>query len=158
MGLRDVNIELKKMDKSEILKLISEMYKKMPSVKEYLDVYATGNIKELTEKYKLKIEKCIYPYGNEMILRDNEARKLISTIRKMKIVDLNIELELHYVKCCLEIIRDFGYWDEVYYNNIEKMYYSALNGIAEIGKEKIYEKQLITICDDASEYGLELEN
>lgn len=92
-----------------------------------------------------------------MVLKDNEARKLIRTIRKMKIVELNIELELHYVKCCLGIIRDFGYWDDAYYNNIIKMYDSALNGIAETGQEKEYEEQLISICKAAEEYGLELE-
>jgi len=157
MGLREVNQELKKMDKTEILKLISEMYKKMPTVKEYLDVFATGDIKQLIEKYKLEIEKYVFPHGREMVLRESEARKLIRTIRKMKIVELNVELELHYVNCCLEIIEDFGYWDENYYINVEKMYYSALNGITEIGKEKKYEKQLNSISERASEYGLELQ-
>jgi len=157
MGLREVNQELKKMDKTEILKLISEMYKKMPTVKEYLDVFATGDIKQLIEKYKLEIEKYVFPHGREMVLRESEARKLIRTIRKMKIVELNVELELHYVNCCLEIIEDFGYWDENYYINVEKMYYSALNGITETGKEKKYEKQLNSISGRASEYGLELQ-
>ena len=157
MGLREINQELKKMDKTEILKLISEMYKKIPSVKEYLDVFASGDIKKMTEKYKLETEKYVLPHGREMILREKEARKLIRTIRKMKIVELNVELELHYVKCCLEIISDFGYWDDEYYNNIEKMFYSALNGITEIGQEKEYEKQLDSIYTDAIEYGLELQ-
>lgn len=47
MGLREVNLELKKMDKSEILKLISEMYKKIPRANEYLDVFVSGDIKQL---------------------------------------------------------------------------------------------------------------
>ena len=157
MGLKELRIELNKMDKSEILKLISEMYKKIPRAKEYLDVFASGDIKQLAEKYKLEIEKYVYPSGYEMVLNDNEARKLIRTIRKMKILELNIELELHYVKCCLETIRDFGYWNDGYYNNIVKMYNSALSGIVETGLEKKYEKQLISICTDAQEYDIQLD-
>jgi hypothetical protein len=75
----------------------------------------------------------------------------------MKIVELNIEIELHYVECCLEIVRDFGYFDEDYYYHIEKMFHSALNGIIETGQEKKYEKKLISISNDGFEYGLELE-
>jgi Zn-dependent M16 (insulinase) family peptidase len=81
MGLREVNQELKKMDKTEIMKLISEMYKKIPRVKEFLDVFATGDIKQIAEKYKSQIEKFVYPHGNEMVLREKEARKLIQNIR-----------------------------------------------------------------------------
>ncbi len=157
MGLREVNKELKKMDKTEIMKLISEMYKKIPRAKEFLDIYATGDIKKLAEKYKSQIEKYVYPFGNQMVLREKEAKKLIQEIRKLKIVELNIELELHYVMCCLDIIRDFGYWDESYYNSIATMYYNATKGIVEIGKENEYREQLISICANSQEYGLDLE-
>ena len=42
MGLREVKKELTNLDKSEIIKLISEMYKKIPSVKSYLDVFVSS--------------------------------------------------------------------------------------------------------------------
>lgn len=156
MGLRDVKKELTNMDKSEIIKLISEMYKKIPSVKSYLDVFATGEIENLVIKYKKEIERYVYPSGTNMNLREPEARKLIRNIRKMKIVELNIELELHYVICCLEVIQDFGYWDENYYVTIGKMYYSATNGISELGIEEKYEEKLQSISNQASEFGIEL--
>ncbi|MFD2789339.1 hypothetical protein KCTC52924_02018 [Arenibacter antarcticus] len=57
MALREVKKELSGMDKTEIVKLISEMYKKMPAEKTYLDVFATGEIKQLVEKYKKEIER-----------------------------------------------------------------------------------------------------
>ncbi|HCE55236.1 MAG: DUF6155 family protein [Lutibacter sp.] len=156
MGFREVKIELERIDKPEIIKLISEMYKKIPSVKAYLDVFATGEIEQLVSKYKKEIERYIYPSGSNMVLRESEARKLIRTIRKMKITELNIELELHYVICCMEIIQDFGYSDDNYYIAIEKMFYSATNGIAELGIIERYEKQLDSISFKASEFGLEL--
>ena len=145
------------MDKSEIIKLISEMYKKIPDAKNYLDVFTTGEIKQLAEKYKKEIEKYIYPSGRNMVMRETEARKIIRTMRKMKITELNVELELHYVKCCLGIIEDFGYWDENYYIALEKTFYNATSGISELGMNEKYEEQIRAISHKASEFGIELE-
>jgi len=155
MGLRDVKKELHKMDKSEMIKLISEMYSKIPSAKEFLDVFSGVKIETLIEKYKKEIGGYIYPSGREMVLRESEARKIIRTVRKMKITELNVELELHYVECCLEIIQDFGYSDENYYIAIEKMFDSATNGISQIGEEEKYESRINNIYSIASEYGIE---
>jgi Zn-dependent M16 (insulinase) family peptidase len=156
MGLREVKSRLNTLDKTEIIKLISEMYKKIPSAKNYLDIYATGDIKELTEKYKKEIEKYIYPSGSNLVLKESEARKLIRTVRKMKVVELNIELELHYVACCLDVIADFGYWDENYYLSIDRMYNSAVAGIGELGLEDEYADRLENLFLKGSEFGLEL--
>lgn len=156
MGLKEIKKELNTIDKSEIIKLISEMYKNIPSVKNYLDIYFTGEIEQLAIKYKKEIEKYVYPSGVNIILREAEARKLIRTVRKMKITELNIELELYYVKCCLEIIRDFGYADDNYYVNLEKIFNSAVEGINEIGAEEKYKQQLSSLSQQGEEYGLEL--
>lgn len=155
MGLRDVKKELNKMDKSEMIKLISEMYSKIPPAKEFLDIFSGVKIETLVEKYKKEIERYVYPSGREMVLRESEARKIIRTVRKMKITELNVELELHYVECCLEIIQDFGYSDENYYISIEKMFDSATSGISEIGEEEKYQTRINKILSIASEYGIE---
>ena len=144
------------MDKTEIIKLISEMYKKIPDVKNYLNVFATGEIKQLVEKYKKEIEKYIYPNGRNMVMRETEARKIIRNVRKMKITELSVELELHYVSCCLEIIEDFGYWDENYYIALEKIFYNATSGVSELGMEEKYEEKINSISHKASEFGIEL--
>lgn len=156
MAFREVKKELNEMDKTEIVKLISEMYKKIPAVKTYLDIFATGEIEQLVEKYKKEIERYIYPCGRNMQLRETEARKIIRTVQKMKITELNVALELHYVACCLEVIEDFGYWDEGYYVALEKMFYNAINGIHELGMEEKYEGRIIGIMNKASEFGIEL--
>lgn len=156
MALREVKKELDGMDKIEIVKLVSEMYKKIPAVKAYLDIFATGEIEQHVEKYKKEIEKYIYPSGRNMLLRETEARKIIRTVQKMKITELNVELELHYVSCCLEVIEDFGYWDENYYVALEKMFYNATNGIYELGMEEKYDERIGGIMHKASEFGIEL--
>ncbi len=106
-------------------------------------------------KYKKEIEKYVYPSGNNLVLKESEARKLIKTIRKMKVVELDIELELHYVDCCLDVITDFGYWDENFYLSVDKMYNSAVNGIAELGLIDEYAERLENISARASEFGTE---
>ena len=156
MAFKEVKKELIGMDKSEIIKLISEMYKKIPEAKTYLDIIATGEITELVEKYKKEIEKYIYPSGRAMQLRETQARKIIRTVQKMKITELNVELELHYVACCLEVIEDFGYCDEGYYIALGKIFNNATDGIRELGFEEKYEERLIEITSKASEFGLEL--
>jgi Zn-dependent M16 (insulinase) family peptidase len=157
MALKELKKELNQMDKTEIIKLISEMYKKIPDAKNYLDIFATGEIKQLTEKYKKEIEKYIYPNGRNMDLRETEARKIIRTVRKMKITELNVELELHYVSCCIEVIEDFGYWNENYYIALEKMFDNAINGIYKLGIEEKYKERIKILSNKASEYGIELE-
>ncbi len=156
MGLRDVKRELNKMEKTEMIKLISEMYSKIPSAKEFLDIFSGVKIETLVKKYKREIERYVYPSGREMVLRESEARKIIRTVRKMKITELNVELELYYIECCLEIIQNFGYFDDKYYVAIGKMFDSAISGIAEIGEEEKYEDRINAISYAASEYGMEL--
>ncbi|WP_147677739.1 DUF6155 family protein [Algibacter pacificus] len=157
MALRELKKELNQMEKTEIIKLISEIYKKIPDAKNYLDIFTTGDIKKLAEKYKKEVEKYIYPNGRNMVLRETEARKIIRSVRKMNITELNIQLELHYVSCCLEIIDDFGYWDDNYYMAIEKMFDNAVNGIYEMGIEEKYLEQIKTLSLKASEFGIELD-
>ncbi|WP_238987286.1 DUF6155 family protein [Confluentibacter flavum] len=157
MALRELKKELNQMTKTEIIKLILEMYKKIPDAKNYLNIFTTGDIEQLTEKYKKEIEKYIYPNGRNLDLRETEARKIIRTVSKMNITELNVELELHYVSCCLEIIEDFGYWDENYYIALEKMFDNAINGISELGMEDKYNEKIMFLSSKASEYGIELE-
>ncbi|MCF6280578.1 MAG: DUF6155 family protein [Flavobacteriaceae bacterium] len=157
MSLRELHKELKQMEKTEIIKMVSELYKSVPMAKEYLDVFSTGNIKQLIEKYKFEIEDYVYPHGREMLLREKEARKLISTIRKMKVPELTVALELHYVYCCLDIIEDFEYWDEPYYNAVAKMFYSATKGVIENGLERKFEKLIDNLVSKSYEFGLDFE-
>jgi hypothetical protein len=156
MALSELKRELNKREKTEIIKLISDLYKKVPEAKNYLDIITTGETKELAEKYKKQIEKYIYPNGKNMDLRETEARKIIRTVRKMKITELNVELELHYVSCCLEIIDDFGYWDENYYLALEKIFDNAIIGISKLGMQDKYNDKIIFLSSKASEYGIEL--
>lgn len=157
MALRDLKNELNQMDKTEIIKLILEIYKKIPDAKNFLDIFATGDIDTQIEKYKSEIERYIYPKGSSLDMHESEARKIIRSVRKMNITELNIELELHYVSCCLEVVEDFGYFDAYYYTSMEKMFDNALSGINKMGVEEKYLNLIKTLSHKAREYGIELE-
>ena len=75
----------------------------------------------------------------------------------MKIAELSITLELHYVDCCLEVIEDFGYWDEPYYSAVANMFYSATKGIIENGLERKFDELITTLISKSYEYGLDFE-
>ncbi len=157
MGLKELKKELNRMDKTEIIKMVSEMYKTIPLAKNYLDVFTNGEIDGIVEKYEKEIENYIYPSGANMIMREAEARKLIRVIRKLKITELTIQLELHYVKCCIEVIKDLGYWDENYYMAIDRMFYSATDKITHNGLEDKYKPELSFLISESYEYGLDFE-
>ncbi len=157
MGLRELKKTLGNMDKTDIIQLVSELYKSIPDAKDYLDIFITGDIKNLAEKYKEEIEKYVYPFGRDMVLREREARKLIRKVRKMNITELNIELDLHYVGCCLEVIQNFGYCDENYYIAIEKSFDNAVMDIEKAGVKNRYRKTLSRLAGIAASYGMELE-
>ena len=157
MALRELKNELNQMDKTEIIKLILEIYKKIPDAKNYFDIFSTGDIDKQIEKYKSEIEKYIYPKGSSLDMHEAEARKIIRTVRKMNITELNIELELHYVSCCLVVVEDFGYFDANYYTSMEKMFDNAISGIDKIGVKEKYLDRIKTLSHKATEYGIELE-
>lgn len=157
MGLRELKVELNKMDKTEIIKLISDLYKKVPMAKNYLDIFTNGNTDHLIKKYQSKIENLVFPISNNGTLKDAEARKLIKTIRKMKIPELTVALELHYVSCALDVIETYGYFNDSYHNAIYRMFYSAINSITENNLESKYDKLIFDLVNKSYECNLAIE-
>src|SRR3954469_24301005 len=61
MGLTDIKKELKKLDKDKLIELVSELYKKNKSVKEFFDFYVNPNERELFNKYRDAVFEAFYP-------------------------------------------------------------------------------------------------
>jgi hypothetical protein len=57
MSKRDLKKELEDFDKKKLIGLISELYDKNKSVKEYLDYYLKPDDSEILKVYKAKIRK-----------------------------------------------------------------------------------------------------
>jgi len=69
MGLREVKLELNKLEKEALIKHISELYKKFKPIKEYFDFYINPDESEILEQYKEKVREGFYPKrGNRLKL------------------------------------------------------------------------------------------
>jgi len=156
MALRNLKKQLNQMEKADIIKVLAEMYKKVPEAKDYLDLVANEDIDKLISKYKDKIEKYVYPLSNGVML-NREALKLIKKVDKLKIPQMSAELGLFYVECCLVVISDFGFYDQTYYNSVYSTFAKATKSVSEMGGHELYHEQILDIMDVASELGIDLE-
>ena len=106
MGLRDVKKELNKMDKSEMIKLFSEMYSKIPSAKEFLDIFSGVKIETLIEKYIIMddfIEE-VSEGGSVVWTKKVELEDGTSIMTKVE------KVENGYIKCVDKSIKEEDGW------------------------------------------------
>ncbi len=61
MGLTELKRELRKLDKDQLIGLISDLYKKEKSVQQLLDFYVHPNEKELFREYSHTVSTAFYP-------------------------------------------------------------------------------------------------
>lgn len=154
MGLRELKLQLIKQDQDQLIKLVIELYKNIPAAKDYLDIYTTGDVQSLIQKKKTEIEKYVYPKGRNMTTNEKEARKLIRTLQKMKIPELTIALNLHYVHCCIEMIEDFGYMGEAYEIALENHFYNAVELMDKEGMSSRYKDLITDLTQRGREFSL----
>ncbi|HCT84192.1 MAG: hypothetical protein A2X11_12950 [Bacteroidetes bacterium GWE2_42_24] len=153
MGLSEVKQELRKLDKERLVDLLSDLYKKNKSVKEYLDFYVNPNEKELFLKYKDKVYEAFYPKRGDR-LKLSDGKKAISDFKKLEASkELLSDLMLFYAETGVEFTNEFGDIDEPFYNSIASVYSNAL---ALMDKENILDKfaeRAKKIVDDTSGIG-----
>jgi hypothetical protein len=153
MGLTELKKELKKLDKDKIIDLVTELYKKNKSVKEFLDFYIDPNERELFNKYRDKVFEAFYPKrGSSFKLKD--GKQAISDFKKLGAsTDLLAELMLFYVETGVKFTNDFGDINEGFYNSLGSVYNQALTIMC---KENLLEKfvdRTEKVVDDTSDIG-----
>ena len=153
MGILDVKKKLKDLEKSQLIDLIGEMYKKNKSVKEFLDFYATPNEKELLIKYREKVSETFFPkrgFGYNL----KEGKKAISDFKKLGVsVDSLADLMLFYVETGVEFTNDFGDINESFYSSLEKTYEQALTLIYNNGLLEKFADRAEKVMFDTSNIG-----
>jgi hypothetical protein len=137
MGLIDIKKELKKLDKDKLIDLVTDLYKKNKSVKEFFDFYVNPNERELFEKYRDKVFEAFYPKrGYNYKLKD--GKQAISDFKKLgPSTDFLADLMLFYVETGVKFTNDFGDIDENFYSSMETTYVAALTLMR---KENLLEK------------------
>jgi len=153
MGKRDLKKELAEYDKKMLIGLISELYNKNKSVKEYLDYYLNPDEKASLKAYREKVREAFYPkrgFGFKLAL----GKKAISDFRKLKpSVDSLIDLMLYYVECGVEFTNDYGDINENYYLSLERAYRDSLDLIDRHSLRDTFKDRALQIVYDSENIG-----
>ena len=98
------------MDKSEIIKMVLELYSARKEAKEYLDFYAEPNEGQKLEEYKHIIREEFYPSRNrEPKTRFSVCRKALSDFKKLKPSEDSVaELMVFYMENACQFTYDYG--------------------------------------------------
>ena len=126
MSKRDLKKELEGFDKKKLIGLISELYDKNKSVKEYLDYYLKPDDTEILKVYKAKVREALFPKRG---IRYNLGfgKKTISDFRKLSpSPESLVDLMLYYVECGAEFTNNFGDINESYYVSLAKVFRDSL--------------------------------
>lgn len=153
MGLSELKKELKKFDKTKIIELITDLYKKNKSVKEYLDFFVNPDENDLFKKYRDKVLEAFYPkrgFG----LKIKDAKQAIADFRKIEPSKLLLaDIMLYYVECGVKFTNDFGDVDEQFYMSIEKMYLQALTLMQKEDLLDKFRERALKIVNDSDGMG-----
>ena len=134
-----------KLDKKELVKTISELYKKFKPVKDYLDFYLNPDEKHLLEEFKRKVTEGFFPKRGDQ-LKLSVSRKAINDFKKLGTsLESLADLLLHFVENGVEFTNEFGDIDEKFYASIEKTYSNALDIVDENGLLEKFEKRAYKI-------------
>src|SRR5436190_2243498 len=117
MGVADIKKELRNLDKSKLIEIISDLYSKNKSVRQYFDFYMNPNEKELAAKYKRKVFEAFYPTkGDRHSLKD--GKQAITEFKKYEpSPELIADLMLFYVETAVQFTNDFGDINEAFYSS-----------------------------------------
>jgi hypothetical protein len=137
MSKRELKKELESFDKKKLVDLISDLYDKHKSVKEYLDYFVSPDEKETLKIYKVKVREAFYPkrgFGFKIAI----GKKAISDFRKLKSsIDSLVDLMMCYVESGVEFTNEFGDINEGFYSSIESVYSDAMKLIS---KNELHDK------------------
>jgi len=117
-----IKTELSKLEKSALIEIISDLYKKNKSVQEYLNFYIKPDEDGLFEKYRAKVYEAFYPkrgFGYNL----KQGKQSITDFKKLgPSVESLADLMLFYVETGVKFTGDFGDMDEAFYNSMESTY------------------------------------
>jgi hypothetical protein len=157
LTVSELKKELKTLNQSQLITIISEAYKLNDEVKQFLSAKFLGKetMIELFEYYKKAIEDEFFPDRGFGKMRLAQAKKAISTFKKITGDELfTLELMLFYVETGVEFTNTYGDINEPFYISMESMYEKVVAKCNE--NETIYKKyknRLEAVVNDTSGIG-----
>jgi hypothetical protein len=149
MGLNDIKKELKKLDKDKLIDLVSDLYKKNKSVKEFFDFYVNPDERKLFKKYQDKVFEAFYPRrGYNFKLK--EGKQAISDFKKLgPSAELLAELMLFYVETGVKFTNDYGDLNEQFYKSLATAFVESLTLMNKENLLYKFEDRVGTVVDDS---------
>ncbi len=153
MAIVNIKKELQKLEKSQIIEIVTDLYKSNKSVKEYFDFYVNPNENKLLIKYQEKIFLAFFPKnGDDCNLK--EAKKAISDFKNLGVSQESLsEIMLFYVETGVNYSNEYGDINEAFYESIEKMFKKALTIMSNNEILDKFELRSSLICRNSEDTG-----
>jgi len=148
---------LKEFDQKELIKLIGELYKLNPEVKNYLSAKLQGEeaVEALFEEAQKKIKNVFFPDRGFSKLSLATAKKAISDFKKLTgDEERAVDLMVYYVELGTEFTATYGDINEPFYASMESTFAQAVK-IIDTSYERVdsYEERFQSILEQAGHMG-----
>ena len=142
MTITELKKELKKMEYSEFIELISILYKSNDKVKEIINVKFVGEKyqAEILEVYKEKMFAEFFPENMRKIPSFKAAKAMITEFKSVGSFEMVLDLMLYYVECGDEFTNEFGDIDGPFYDRLCSIFGQFIDQLNVKGTEDLYLK------------------
>jgi hypothetical protein len=153
---KDVKPVLVEKEKSELLKLIGDLYSSSVENKSFIHSrYAVGG--ESLEPYRSIISESLYPdfHKNKSIKLSTGKRAISNYFKATNNKKGKIELMVHYLETGNQFTLDYGDIDEKFYSSLESMFDNILSELTKqsIDIQKKYISRLEVVVSSARNIG-----
>ena len=142
MTIKELKKELKKLEQSELIELISGLYKTNDNVKEIVNVKFIGEKyqEELLESYKEKMYAEFFPKNMKTMPSFKSAKEMITEFKSIGRFEMVLDLMLYYVECGDEFTNEFGDIDGPFYDRLCSLYGQFIDQLNSKWTEDLYLK------------------
>ncbi|BAU52858.1 DUF6155 family protein [Mucilaginibacter gotjawali] len=148
-----IKTELGKLEKSALVEIICDLYKKNKAVQEYLNFHIKPDEDGLFEKYRAKVYEAFFPkrgFGYNL----KQGKQSITDFKKLgPSAESLADLMLFYVETGVTFTNDFGDMNEAFYNSMVSTYANALKIIYKERLLDVFKERSMQIIDDTQDMG-----
>jgi len=155
LNLTQLKQHLKKSSKEELVKDISELFKRFDAVKDFYTLKLVPQDEaEVVAKYKGIIEGEFFPSRGFGRARLSIAKKAISDCKKVGVSPaILIDVMVFYVEQGVKFTNEYGDINDPFYTSMENVYGKALEQIEQHGLHGIFEARCRKIVEDTATIG-----
>lgn len=158
MSMSELKRELKQLENSELIELVSNLYKANDQVKEMIQAKFVGERYQVDalEAYKKKMYAEFFPHNMRKTLSLKSAKALITAFKKVGSFEMVLDLMLYYVECGDARSYVFGDADGPFYDSLSSVYEQFIDQLNAKGTEALYLKfkdRIIKFMESACDVG-----